>query len=228
MSIRPVGDQKVAVTNMQLTCITLTYASKVFTKAAPCRFVTQFPQYAAQIPSPMQMLQPITDNPFAVLSFLAAPAILTNASTLLALGTSNRLARAADRARAASAIILGLKDTEDPIAVLHHKDFQLATRRASMLVRALRFFYFSAGSFAAGTCVALVGAFSNHLHLKGVDTASQFLTMLIAVAGMIALVAGAGQLVAETRIALRALDEHHTAITRWRATHMAPDVSPTI
>ena len=38
-------------------------------------------------------------NPFAALSLIVAPAILTNASSILAMSTSNRLARAADRAR---------------------------------------------------------------------------------------------------------------------------------
>ena len=37
-------------------------------------------------------------NPFAVLSLIAAPAILTNCCSLLAMSTSNRLARAVDRA----------------------------------------------------------------------------------------------------------------------------------
>lgn len=176
----------------------------------------------------MQQLHAITDNPFAVLSFLAAPAILTNACTVLALGTSNRLARAADRARTASAAILAMDTPSDPLAVLQHKDFQIATRRAVMLVRALRHFYFAAGSFAAGTCVALVGAFSSHLGLHSLDTISQMLTMLIAIVGMIALVTGALQLVAETRLALRALDEHHAAITQWRATKTIPGISPTM
>ncbi len=39
-------------------------------------------------------------NPFAALTFIAAPALLTNASSLLLLGTTNRLARAVDRVRA--------------------------------------------------------------------------------------------------------------------------------
>jgi Protein of unknown function (DUF2721) len=38
-------------------------------------------------------------NPFAALSLIVAPAILTNASAVLAMSTSNRLARAVDRAR---------------------------------------------------------------------------------------------------------------------------------
>ena len=39
------------------------------------------------------------NNPFAVLTAIVAPAILTNASSVLALGTSNRLARVVDRTR---------------------------------------------------------------------------------------------------------------------------------
>ncbi len=86
----------------------------------------------------------VADNPFAVLSFLAAPAILTNASTLLALGTSNRLARASDRARLAATAILAAPDPKDDASVLQHKDFQCATRRAQLLVTALRMFYAAA------------------------------------------------------------------------------------
>ena len=38
-------------------------------------------------------------NPFAAFSMIVAPAILTNAASVLAMSTSNRLARAVDRAR---------------------------------------------------------------------------------------------------------------------------------
>ncbi len=51
------------------------------------------------------------ENPFAILTFIAAPAILTNASSVLALQTSNRFARNVDRMRA---IIKQLEDHRDP------------------------------------------------------------------------------------------------------------------
>ena len=41
----------------------------------------------------------LESNPFAILTFIVAPAILTNASSINALATSNRLARSIDRAR---------------------------------------------------------------------------------------------------------------------------------
>src|SRR5229473_6503272 len=46
------------------------------------------------------MASPITENPFAVLTLIAAPAVFTNASSVLSLGTGNRLARVVDRTRA--------------------------------------------------------------------------------------------------------------------------------
>ena len=45
------------------------------------------------------MLTPVSDSPFAVLTLIAAPAVFTNASSVLALGTGNRLARVVDRTR---------------------------------------------------------------------------------------------------------------------------------
>jgi Protein of unknown function (DUF2721) len=160
---------------------------------------------------------PLVDNPFAVLSFLAAPAILTNASTVLALSTSNRLARASDRARTASAAIFAGKAGE-PVTEFHRADFQHAARRAQLLVQALRRFYFAAGSFAAGACFALLGAFAGYFHLPMVPLLAQVLTAGAAVAGVGSLVSGSLTLLAETRLALRSLEELHAAITRWRAT----------
>src|ERR1051325_8333934 len=48
-------------------------------------------------------MTPFSENPFAALTIVAAPAILTNASSVLCLGTANRLARVVDRTRVVSA-----------------------------------------------------------------------------------------------------------------------------
>ena len=52
----------------------------------------------------------IGSNPFAVLTAIVAPAILTNASSILALGTSNRLGRVVDRTR----VVAGELDGFEP------------------------------------------------------------------------------------------------------------------
>ena len=46
------------------------------------------------------MQSALTADPFSILTVVVAPAVLTNASFVLALGTNNRLARVADRTHA--------------------------------------------------------------------------------------------------------------------------------
>ena len=52
----------------------------------------------------------VESNPFAALSLIVAPAILTNACSVLILSTSNRFARAVDRARQLAQEIEGSDD----------------------------------------------------------------------------------------------------------------------
>lgn len=156
----------------------------------------------------------LTDNPFAVFSFLAAPAILTNASTVLALGTSNRLARASDRARLLSSQLLGGKGHTAAEARIAHVDFRNALRRARLLVRALRSFYLAAGSFAGGTCASLVGAVAAYFSLRTTATVTEIVALVSAVVGVSALVAGTLILVVETRHALQSLGSLRDEIDR--------------
>lgn len=165
----------------------------------------------------MSQFPTLTDNAFAVLSFLAAPAILTNASTVLALGTSNRLARASDRARLAATSIVSSTTADDPLIQFQQQDFQNSTRRAILLVHALRKFYLAAGGFAAGTCVALVGAIADYFKLHTLAISAQAGMILCALLGVGGLVHGSIILLRETQMALRSLDQQHAAITTWRA-----------
>lgn len=176
---------------------------------------------------PFAMDAPIAMNsPFVVLTFLAAPALLTNASTVLSLSTSNRLARASDRARAAAAAIVGTKTPDDAMLRFQQLEFQMATRRATMLISALRRIYLAAGCFAAGTCIALVGAFINYTGVHFLDAVTQVATVLIACTGVGALVYGCMILFRETHLAIDTLKQQHVAITAWRATHQAPPTPP--
>src|SRR5437588_9007866 len=94
-------------------------------------------------------------NPFGMLTFIVAPAILTNASSVMALGTANRFARAIDRARDLAAQVDGKEQDRDPEMALRIRQLRYAERRALVLVRALTAFYLSLGSFAAASLVSL-------------------------------------------------------------------------
>jgi hypothetical protein len=146
-------------------------------------------------------------NPFGILTFIVAPAILTNASSVMALGTSNRFARAIDRARALSLQVKGKEPDADPEIALRLRQLRVAERRALFLVRALTAFYVSVGSFAAASLVALLGAILAVAHAELLHQVTRVVAISAGVAGVGGLVTGSGLLVWETRMALRILRE---------------------
>src|SRR5258708_16125922 len=97
-------------------------------------------------------------NPFSVLSWIIAPALLTNASTLLVLTTGNRLARAVDRARDLFKQLEDAADLTSREAVRRLGELTATEQRSLMLVAALRRVYIASGSFASATLVSLFGA----------------------------------------------------------------------
>src|SRR6266403_4691479 len=102
-------------------------------------------------------MDPVNANPFGILTFIVAPAILTNASSVNALSTSNRFARSMDRARAISTQIEEHKDDAQGNSV-RLTILKLAERRILLIVRALTCFYIAIGSFAAASLISLLGA----------------------------------------------------------------------
>src|SRR3954467_7248879 len=93
------------------------------------------------------VLMPVLEtNPFAILTFIAAPAVLTNASSVLALGTSNRFARNVDRSRALIKLLQDKDVNSDPQASLYRSHLPRIEHRAELLIRALSSFYFAIGS----------------------------------------------------------------------------------
>lgn len=50
----------------------------------------------------------LADNPFAAPTIVVAPAVLTNAASVLCLGTGNRIARVVDRTRVLNAGTVGV------------------------------------------------------------------------------------------------------------------------
>src|SRR5712672_1897526 len=106
-------------------------------------------------------------NPFAVLTAVVAPAILTNACSVLALGTSNRLARVVDRTRVVARELAlvdaaGGESTSDKQLEGDHAYWagQLVglQARTRLLVKALRAIYGSLGLFATAALISVVGS----------------------------------------------------------------------
>jgi hypothetical protein len=139
---------------------------------------------------------PLHDNPFALLSLIGAPAVLTNAASVLALSTSNRFLRAAERVRALAARLDGdIKSQASAELIL--KQLSRGERQAVMLLVALRAAYVALGSFASASLISILGA---ALASSSFGLAFRLLVGLALVVGLV----GAGGLVTACFNLLRA------------------------
>lgn len=146
-------------------------------------------------------------NPYAALTLIVAPAVLTNASSILVLSTSNRLARAVDRARALAIELERPPAGNDPFAAFRLREVGLSEERGLMLLRALRFFYGALGGFAASAFISLVGG---AVSVAAPTTATRVLEIVGICTGFLAvggLVAGCAVLLRETTIAVSTVSE---------------------
>ncbi|MDB5308947.1 MAG: hypothetical protein JWO38_3149 [Gemmataceae bacterium] len=144
-------------------------------------------------------------SPLGAMTFIVAPAILTNASSIMALGTSNRFALAVDRARVLAAEAEGRRTVDAHEAALRLQHLMAAEGRVRFLVRALTAFYLSAGMFAAAWLLSLFGALAFEVHWELLRPVAFGVGLCIGVGGVGCLITGCGLLVWETRITLRVL-----------------------
>lgn len=146
-------------------------------------------------------------NPFAVLSLIVAPALLTNASSVLSMSTSNRLARASDRARELARQLedpsnVSAADTERRLGEL-----QVAEQRTILLLQALRSFYAALGGFALATFVSLLGAVLVPVSAGLVVRVTEVIAVAAGLLAVGAIVNGSVILLRETRLAVQSIHD---------------------
>src|SRR6187402_3474907 len=105
---------------------------------------------------PINPDSPLVSNPFALLSLIGAPAILTNAASVLAMSTSNRFLRASERMRALAARLDAGDETPAVHIMLLHQ-VQRVEKQATLLLHGLGGAYVALGSFATASLVSIVG-----------------------------------------------------------------------
>ncbi len=159
-------------------------------------------------------MSPLNDNPFAVLTAVVAPAILTNACSVLCLGTGNRIARVVDRSRLLTAEIASLEagSSESQVRVGQLERLQV---RAQLLLRALRIFYASLGSFAAAALISVIGSALAFFDQRVAFRAAAVVGLATGAFGVSGLVFGCMLMVRETRFAVQNLAEE-AALARDR------------
>ncbi len=95
----------------------------------------------------------VLQSPFASLTFVVAPALLTNASSVLAMSTVNRMVRAHDRMHAVFA-----KSETGELSKFFNAQVDRVEKQAALLLRALHSIYVALAAFACATLVTLLGA----------------------------------------------------------------------
>jgi hypothetical protein len=160
------------------------------------------------------------ESPFAVLTFIAAPALLTNASSLLAMSTINRMLRTRDRMQSLFAQSESPpKNEADATRLMAQVD--RVEKQGVLLLRALYFIYLALGAFAAATLVTLLGA-----ALVQFQGAFWFrflvgLGLLLGFAGVGGLVSGSMTLFRATQISLVNIKEEAALIRERKARRTA-------
>ena len=147
-------------------------------------------------------MTPFVDNPFAALTTIVAPAVLTNACSVLCLGTSNRIARVVDQSRAVAAEIKALA----PYSVETRQwevQFTVLRSRARRLFWALRLFYASLGAFATAALFAVAGSALTATDASPLFRAVAVFGLAVGAAGVGALTVGCALMVSEVRLALK-------------------------
>jgi hypothetical protein len=141
----------------------------------------------------------IPDSPFAALTLISAPAVLTNASCVLLFGTGNRYGRAVDRVHELADLIRDKKEMENDEVALRSRQLESGETRAMPIVRALTCFYTAVAGFVASTLVSLMGALFATSQIGIAAGISFGLALLAGITGVLAMTCGALLLARETR-----------------------------
>jgi Protein of unknown function (DUF2721)/Protein of unknown function (DUF3040) len=150
----------------------------------------------------------MANNPFAVLTFIAAPALLTNASCVLALSTINRMLRTRDMMREL------LRESESRVHPYDPKFVNQVNRveqQAVLLLSSLRWIYVALGAFVAATLVTLLGAVAGQ---SGSEFAMHIVIavgLVLGAIGVIGLIGGCVNLFHATQLSL--INIHEEAAT---------------
>ena len=153
----------------------------------------------------------LSQNPFALLSLIAAPAVLTNAASVLVMSTSNRFLRASERMRA-FAVRIEEKKLTPGLRALVLKQVDRAERQAVLLLGALHAAYIAIGSFASASLISILGAGLASTPLRFGFHLLAGLALAVGVLGAAALVLACTRLLAATRLSMQNMSEEAALI----------------
>ena len=163
------------------------------------------------------MATDLSQNPFALMSLIAAPAVLTNAASVLVMSTTNRFLRASERMRALAVRVEEGKVTGGLRSLLRSQ-VDRTERQALLLLGALRAAYTAIGSFASASLISILGAGLANTSLAIGFHVLAALALAVGVLGASALVVACARLLAATRLSLQNMAEEAALIRKHEET----------
>jgi hypothetical protein len=166
----------------------------------------------------------LTQSPFAVLTFIAAPALLTNSSSVLALSTINRMLRTRDRMK--ELFVQSEKGTlPDSERDWLMGQVDRVEKQGVLLLAGLRAIYVALGAFAGATLVTLLGA-----ALFSLQKAMWFhllagLGLLLGFVGVGGLIFGTANLFRATQLSVISIRQE-AGLIRERQRKKSQDINP--
>lgn len=153
-----------------------------------------------------QSVLSVAQNPFAVITIIAAPAILTNASSILGLSTGNRLMKCLDTI---NTIEKKMNEGALPsLLEIYSEQNQLAYRQSRNFLRALRASYTSLGAFAFSCFLALLGSALMLVISVNFIEPLAILSLFVGGVGVLSLVWSSVELVIASRITVKIMEKN--------------------
>lgn len=154
-----------------------------------------------------QALTSITQNPFAIITIIGAPAILTNASSILGLTTSGRLMRSLDTI---SQIEKKLDDpvNEGPVRDIYLAQARLAQRQSRHFLWAMKASYASLAAFAFSCFLALIGSVLLLFSVRELANLISLLSLASGSFGVLGLVWSSVELIVASQLTLKIMSKN--------------------
>ena len=161
----------------------------------------------------------LSTGPFAAMTFIAAPALLTNATSVLALSTNNRMLRTRELmtamlARSESRSVRGDE------AALFLRQVNRTETQAGLMLTALAAIYTALGSFAGATLMTLIGAAMLPMLGTRIEVLIAGIGLGLGALGVACLIIGSARLFTATKLSLQTIREE-AGLIRLRSTQIA-------
>ncbi|MBL7544076.1 MAG: hypothetical protein JNL11_09675 [Bdellovibrionaceae bacterium] len=150
----------------------------------------------------------VSQNPFAMITIIAAPAILTNASSILGLSTGNRLMKCLETISLLERKIIEKHNVQN--IKVFEQQLVLSHKQSRHFLRALRSSYVSLGAFAFSCFLALLG--SALLLVVTVDIIEPLaaISLLVGGLGVLGLVWSSFELFLASQITVRIMKKNYS------------------